>query len=111
MFKMNFKASVFSILFMLMFLAASLFTVSTPHEVTQAASYDKVLYFPLSKYPQTGDHIRDAIAAGHSSICTIDRGVQTNDERHLWLLIQRSLVTIGMSGRWQCVKRVEQEPM
>lgn len=79
MFKMNFKASVFSILFMLMFLAASLFTVSTPHEVTQAASYDKVLYFPLSKYPQTGDHIRDAIAAGHSSICTIDRG--GTDER------------------------------
>ncbi|MDN4074020.1 NucA/NucB deoxyribonuclease domain-containing protein [Fictibacillus terranigra] len=41
--------------------------------VQAAAAYDKTLYFPLSRYPETGDHIRDAIEAGHSAICTIDR--------------------------------------
>ncbi|AOC91150.1 Sporulation-specific extracellular nuclease [Bacillus amyloliquefaciens] len=39
-----------------------------------ASRYDQVLYFPLLKYPETGNHIKDAISAGHSDICTIDRG-------------------------------------
>ncbi|KXZ15046.1 sporulation protein [Bacillus nakamurai] len=38
-----------------------------------APQYDQVLYFPLSRYPETGNHIKDAISAGHSNICTIDR--------------------------------------
>ncbi|WP_052154138.1 hypothetical protein [Thermoactinomyces daqus] len=37
------------------------------------SDYDVVLYFPLDHYPETGDHIRDAIVAGHPDICTIDR--------------------------------------
>ncbi|MDM5337534.1 NucA/NucB deoxyribonuclease domain-containing protein [Fictibacillus enclensis] len=41
--------------------------------VHAAAAYDQTLYFPLSRYPETGDHIRDAIAAGHPAVCTIDR--------------------------------------
>ena len=43
-----------------------------------ASRYDQVLYFPLSKYPETGNHIKDAISAGHSEICTIDRGGAEN---------------------------------
>lgn len=38
-----------------------------------ASRYDQVLYFPLLKYPETGNHIKAAISAGHSDICTIDR--------------------------------------
>lgn len=57
--------------FFILILVASLF-LPAPVQ-TDAASYDKVLYFPLDRYPETGDHIRDAIAAGHSDICTIDR--------------------------------------
>jgi hypothetical protein len=36
-------------------------------------AYDMILEFPADRYPETADHIRDAIAAGHSAICTIDR--------------------------------------
>ncbi len=43
-----------------------------------ASRYDQVLYFPLSKYPETGNHIKAAISAGHSEICTIDRGGAEN---------------------------------
>ncbi|MFC0214736.1 sporulation protein [Paenibacillus chartarius] len=38
-----------------------------------ATGYDVTLGFPFNRYPLTGDHIRDAIAAGHPSVCTIDR--------------------------------------
>lgn len=31
------------------------------------------LEFPADKYPETGEHIKKAIAAGESAICTIDR--------------------------------------
>ncbi|MFC7442561.1 sporulation protein [Laceyella putida] len=44
-----------------------------PQPIQAAGEYDVVLYFPLSRYPETGDHIRDAIAAGHPEVCTIDR--------------------------------------
>jgi hypothetical protein len=37
------------------------------------------LVFPSDKYPETGKHIREAIAKGESKICTIDRG---NAEEH-----------------------------
>ncbi|MBD1380727.1 NucA/NucB deoxyribonuclease domain-containing protein [Metabacillus arenae] len=42
-------------------------------ETATAFSYDEVLYFPTDRYPETADHVSDAIAAGHSSVCTIDR--------------------------------------
>ncbi|MBE0341429.1 nuclease [Paenibacillus sp. 28ISP30-2] len=31
------------------------------------------LEFPSAKYPETAQHIKEAIAAGESSVCTIDR--------------------------------------
>jgi hypothetical protein len=62
---------VYGVLFA--FMVACSFIITSAVPVTAAASYDEVLYFPLSQYPETGDHIRDAIAAGHPSICTIDR--------------------------------------
>ncbi|MBS2968594.1 sporulation protein [Metabacillus sp. KIGAM252] len=45
----------------------------TENKAEAASAYDEVLYFPLDRYPLTGDHIIDAIAAGHSDVCTIDR--------------------------------------
>lgn len=35
--------------------------------------YDIKLIFPVDRYPETADHIQDAIAKGESPICTIDR--------------------------------------
>lgn len=34
---------------------------------------DVTLQFPSDRYPETGNHIKEAIAKGHSAICTIDR--------------------------------------
>lgn len=57
-----------------LFLAAAvLLCLMVPQQIQGASLYDKVLYFPLSRYPETGSHIRDAIAEGHPDICTIDR--------------------------------------
>ncbi|MFD0715904.1 DNA-entry nuclease [Paenibacillus sp. GCM10027626] len=36
-------------------------------------SAEITLYFPADRYPETGLHIKEAIAAGESEICTIDR--------------------------------------
>nr|WP_087990792.1 sporulation protein [Bacillus subtilis] len=57
----------------LLLAAAVLLCFMVPQQIQGASLYDKVLTFPLSRYPETGDHIRDAIAEGHSDICTIDR--------------------------------------
>lgn len=46
-------------------------TDSTTVESSQES--DHQLYFPADRYPETGKHIEDAIAAGESKICTIDR--------------------------------------
>jgi hypothetical protein len=35
-----------------------------PVKVPIKKEYDVVLTFPMDRYPETGDHIRDAIAAG-----------------------------------------------
>jgi hypothetical protein len=43
------------------------------HQAYAAAAYDYTLTFPSSRYPETASHIRDAIADGHSAVCTIDR--------------------------------------
>ncbi|EHS56834.1 NucA/NucB deoxyribonuclease domain-containing protein [Paenibacillus sp. Aloe-11] len=40
---------------------------------TEAAKEDIKLEFPSEKYPETSQHIKEAIAAGHSNTCTIDR--------------------------------------
>ncbi|WP_407074314.1 NucA/NucB deoxyribonuclease domain-containing protein [Paenibacillus lacisoli] len=45
---------------------------------------DVTITFPIAKYPQTGQHIREAIDAGASSVCTIDRkGAAANRELSL----------------------------
>ncbi|MEC0234090.1 NucA/NucB deoxyribonuclease domain-containing protein [Paenibacillus kribbensis] len=56
--------------------------VATP--VTQV-SEDKVkLEFPSDRYPETAQHIKEAIAAGKSSVCTIDRdGAEQNRDESL----------------------------
>ncbi|MGG1650586.1 nuclease [Paenibacillus sp. NRS-1783] len=42
------------------------------------------LEFPSAKYPETAQHIKEAIADGHSSICTIDRdGADSNRDASL----------------------------
>ncbi|WP_246026047.1 NucA/NucB deoxyribonuclease domain-containing protein [Peribacillus cavernae] len=68
-----------------MLLATVLPQMYTSEETAQAASsYDATLTFPSSQYPYTADHIRDAIASGHSSVCTIDRdGADQNREESL----------------------------
>jgi hypothetical protein len=38
--------------------------------------------FPSYKYPETARHIRDAIARGESSVCTIDRGGADDNRDH-----------------------------
>jgi hypothetical protein len=39
----------------------------------QSVKYDKTIYFPSDKYPETAKHIQDAIKEGQTNICTIDR--------------------------------------
>lgn len=47
-------------------------------------TYDAKLSFPVSKYPETAQHIRDAIHQGESAICTIDRdGADENRDESL----------------------------
>lgn len=66
--------ALFSILFLVSVLLASFFPVAGSNNVSFAASsYDYVLIFPRDRYPETGAHIKDAIAAGKSDVCTIER--------------------------------------
>lgn len=40
---------------------------------------DGVIQFPVDRYPETALHIQEAIADGHSAVCTIDRsGAEEN---------------------------------
>lgn len=50
----------------------------------QSGQADYTLQFPSDRYPKTAAHIRDAIAAGESAICTIDRsGADANRKQSL----------------------------
>jgi hypothetical protein len=72
---------------LIVFLLAAIFSVqgvyAEPAVISQqAAGY--TLEFPGSRYPETGAHIRDAIASGHSAVCTIDRdGAEENRKESL----------------------------
>lgn len=76
---------------MILFLLAVLFAIGTyffeqksPQTQTSNVEADYLLEFPSSKYPQTAEHIRSAIAKGHSAVCTIDRkGADENREQSL----------------------------
>lgn len=47
-------------------------------------THDVTIYFPSERYPGTAEHIKEAIAAGKSSICTIDRdGAEDNRRESL----------------------------
>ncbi|MNK38799.1 Sporulation-specific extracellular nuclease precursor [compost metagenome] len=49
-----------------------------------SSDYDYTIEFPVSRYPETADHIKKAIEAGESAICTIDRnGAEENRDQSL----------------------------
>lgn len=54
---------------------------------TKAQSHpdlDVTITFPSSKYPETAQHIKEAIKKGKSDVCTIDReGAEENREESL----------------------------
>lgn len=51
---------------------------------TDTTGYDATLTFPVDRYPQTAAHIKSAIKAGESAICTIDRdGADENRDESL----------------------------
>lgn len=73
---------------LIVFLLAAIFSVqgvyAEPTAINQQAAAGYTLEFPISRYPETGAHIRDAIAAGHSAVCTIDRdGAEENRKESL----------------------------
>lgn len=48
-------------------------TVPAPTATTTKPVPIKALAFSMARYPAVSDHIRDAIAAGESAVCTLDR--------------------------------------
>ena len=57
---------------------------SSSRSVGHSQQADYTLVFPKNRYPKTGDHIQDAIAAGESAVCTIDRkGAKENRRQSL----------------------------
>ena len=73
---------------LIVFLLAAILSVQSayaePVVNTQRAAAEYTLNFPTSRYPETGAHIKDAIATGHSSVCTIDRdGAEENRRESL----------------------------
>lgn len=59
-------------------------TTQSSQTATNNSAYDKVVYFPEDKYPETGKHLEDAFAKGKSQICTIDReGADENRDESL----------------------------
>lgn len=47
-------------------------------------SVDHTITFPSERYPETANHIKAAIKAGHSDVCTIDRnGAEGNRDLSL----------------------------
>lgn len=48
------------------------------------AKYDIKIDFPKDKYPETAEHIKEAIKKGESNLCTIDRdGAEENRKKSL----------------------------
>ncbi|MCP3746609.1 NucA/NucB deoxyribonuclease domain-containing protein [Paenibacillus sp. A3M_27_13] len=73
---------------LIVFLLAAIFSVqgvyAEPTAISQQAAAEYTLEFPSSRYPETGAHIKDAIAVGHSAVCTIDRdGAEENRKESL----------------------------
>ncbi|WP_336183851.1 DNA-entry nuclease [Bacillus sp. 205(2023)] len=57
---------------------------SDDQKTSQTEEYDETLAFPSERYPETANHIKDAISEGHSDVCTIDRdGAEERREQSL----------------------------
>ncbi|WP_318840714.1 NucA/NucB deoxyribonuclease domain-containing protein [Paenibacillus sp. BJ-4] len=64
------------------FKGADLLT-KTPEE-NPSSSAQVTLHFPTDRYPETAQHIKEAIQTGKSSVCTIDReGAEQNRKQSL----------------------------
>ncbi|ADM70819.1 Sporulation-specific extracellular nuclease [Paenibacillus polymyxa E681] len=50
--------------------------------VNPPSSSQVTLQFPSGRYPETAEHIKEAIQAGKSSICTIDREGAEQNRKH-----------------------------
>ncbi|WP_339278569.1 NucA/NucB deoxyribonuclease domain-containing protein [Paenibacillus sp. FSL W8-1187] len=60
------------------------FELKLPQPSAAPSGHDATIYFPSERYPDTAEHIRAAIAAGASAICTIDRdGADANRRESL----------------------------
>jgi hypothetical protein len=73
---------------LIVFLLTAIFSVQVAYAEPASRSVQAVaeftLEFPSPRYPETGAHIKDAIAAGHSAVCTIDRdGAEENRKESL----------------------------
>ncbi|MFS8212588.1 NucA/NucB deoxyribonuclease domain-containing protein [Paenibacillus polymyxa] len=73
---------------LIVFLLVAIFSVqgvfAEPVSRSVQAATGYTLEFPSSRYPETGAHIRDALAAGHSAVCTNDRdGAEENRKESL----------------------------
>jgi glutamyl/glutaminyl-tRNA synthetase len=65
----------FSIILALVILGVGAYYQHTksPTQTTSTSSYEKVIYIPSDRYPETAEHVKEAEKKGESSICTIDR--------------------------------------
>ncbi|MET3831046.1 hypothetical protein ABIC86_002512 [Paenibacillus sp. DS2363] len=61
--------------------AFGVYNVEPRTEVTQIEQKapDYTITFPSERYPETALHIKEAVAAGHSDTCTIDRDGADNN--------------------------------
>jgi len=77
--KLIYLLVVLALVIILPYLGIDLDNDSNPTVVDQSHYYDYELIFPAERYPETAKHISDAIAAGASAVCTIDReGADSN---------------------------------
>ncbi|ASR46851.1 DNA-entry nuclease [Paenibacillus kribbensis] len=53
----------------------------TPQE-NPPSSVQVTLHFPSDRYPETAQHIKEAIQTGKSSVCTIDREGAEQNRKH-----------------------------
>ncbi|WP_040952190.1 NucA/NucB deoxyribonuclease domain-containing protein [Gorillibacterium massiliense] len=69
------KKRITSILTLLIFVILVVIYLQQQKEPEPSAPNTAIvrIIFPLERYPETGKHIKDAIAAGESAVCTIDR--------------------------------------
>ncbi|MEC1626901.1 DNA-entry nuclease [Bacillus mojavensis] len=57
---------------------------SNEQKTSQTEEYDETIAFPSERYPETANHIKDAISEGHSDVCTVDRdGAEEHREQSL----------------------------